>query len=117
MVRELIKDMEDIEGDIQSKCKSVPIEWGLKKTKWLVLVFILLALFYIHYILVSYFYTNKVIDFWYLSLMFSIPLAALSYLVFTASEKKDFYYASIFTKAIMIIGILTIIPLWYFFLK
>ncbi len=117
MVRELIKDMEDIEGDIQSKCKSVPIQLGLKKTKWLVLVFISLTLFYIHYILASYFYTNKVIDFWYLSFMFSIPLVALSYLVVSANEKKDFYYASLFTKVIMVIGTLTIFPLWYFFLK
>ncbi len=117
MVRELIKDMEDIDGDIQFKCNSVPIQWGLKKAKWLVVLFILLAISYIHYILINFFYTNKVIDFWYLSLLFIIPLAALSYLVLTAREKKDFYYASLFTKAIMVIGILTIYPLWYYFLK
>ena len=89
----------------------------IKKTKLLILTFIILMVCYIHYILTSYFYTNNVIDFWYLSLLFSIPFVALSYLVISAREKKDFYYASLFTKVIMVIGILTIYPLWYYFLK
>jgi hypothetical protein len=49
--------------------------------------------------------------------MVSIPFAALLYLVITASEKKDFYYASMFSKIIMLCGILSMIPFYYYFLR
>jgi 4-hydroxybenzoate polyprenyltransferase len=33
MVRELVKDMEDIEGDARYNCKTLPIVIGIQKTK------------------------------------------------------------------------------------
>jgi hypothetical protein len=58
-----------------------------------------------------------VINFWYLAAMFSIPYLALGHLIFHAEEKKDFSYASLFAKIIMVCGLLSMIGLWYYFLK
>ena len=57
------------------------------------------------------------IGFWYLVAIFAVPFIALGYLVSAAEVKKDFHYASVFAKFIMIYGILTIIPFYWYFLK
>lgn len=44
LVRELIKDQEDIEGDRQWNAKTLPIVWGTKKTDSLIRVLIFLCL-------------------------------------------------------------------------
>jgi 4-hydroxybenzoate polyprenyltransferase len=117
MTREMIKDIEDLDGDKLAQCKTAPIILGIRKTKMVIQFIIILTTAYILYILYKNFYTNVVLNFWYLSCLFMIPLAALSYMVFNSSEKKDFYYSSLFTKMIMLCGVLSIIPFWYYFLK
>jgi hypothetical protein len=49
--------------------------------------------------------------------IFLIPLAGLLYLVLTAKEKSDFHYTSVFAKAYLAIGILSMIPFYFYFLK
>lgn len=117
LLREMIKDMEDLEGDKQTQCKTIPVRLGLKKTKYLVQILILINVFIIVYVLYKYFYGNIVISLWLLITMFVIPFAALSYLVQNAQEKSDYYYAGVFTKIIMLAGILTMIPFYYYFLR
>lgn len=116
-VRELIKDIEDIDGDELSQCKTAPIVLGIKTTKFIVAILILLTMTYLSNIIFKNFFTNKVIGFWYLELIFLIPLFGLLYLVVTAEEKKDYHYASLFTKILMLAGVLSLLPFWYYFLK
>lgn len=116
LVREIIKDMEDVDGDERSQCKTIPVLFGIQKTKIFAGVLIVLTMTYLFHILYTYFRTNNVIGFWYLAGMMMIPLLALLYLTISAIEKKDFYYASLFSKIIMTAGILSMIPFWYYFL-
>ena len=116
-IRELIKDIEDIDGDELSRCKTAPIVIGIKKTKIIVIVLIAALAFYISFILYNYFYSNTVLNFWYLTGLFLIPLIALIYLIMSANEKKDYYYASLFSKIIMLGGIFSIFFFWFYFLK
>jgi 4-hydroxybenzoate polyprenyltransferase len=117
LVREMIKDIEDIDGDELSQCKTAPIVLGITKTKIIILSIILLLTAYLWHILKQNFYINKVINFWYLLSLFIIPIAALFYLVITAREKKDYYYASQFSKILMLGGILSMYFFWNYFLK
>ncbi len=117
LIREIIKDMEDIDGDERAQCKTMPIIFGMKTSKSIVVALIYITMGGLTYILWKYFYANKIVNFAYLIGMFLIPFAALSYLVSTASEKKDYHYASMFTKGIMVYGILSMIPFWYYFLR
>jgi 4-hydroxybenzoate polyprenyltransferase len=116
LVRELIKDIEDIDGDELSQCKTAPIVFGIRTTKFIILSVLVVLLAYISHILYWNFFTNKVINFWYMICIFLIPVFALSYLVMTASEKKDFYYASLFTKLLMVGGISSMFFFWKYFL-
>lgn len=116
-IREVIKDIEDLDGDERAQYKTFPVRFGPAKSKWLVYFGIALVAAFVVWVFYSFFLTNTVIDFWYLLAMFLVPFLALAYLVYSATEKKDFYYASQFTKIIMLFGILSMLPFYYFFLK
>ena len=115
--RELIKDIEDLKGDELSQCNTAPIALGITATKIIIAFLILSTITFITYILYENFYINKIIGFWYLLLMFIIPLLALLYLALSAGEKRDYHYASLFAKILMLAGILTLLPFWYYFVK
>ena len=109
--------MEDIDGDKMSQCKTLPIVLGIPRTKLIVQLLIVLTLAYVAWVLKTNFYANKVLSVWYLFAFFSIPFIALSYLLFTAAVKKDFYFAGLYSKILMVGGILTILPFWYYFIR
>jgi 4-hydroxybenzoate polyprenyltransferase len=117
LLREIIKDMEDLDGDERTQCKTLPVRLGMSKTKNVVYVLILLNVTLLSYVLFHFFYTNQVINFWMMVLMFAVPFGALAALIKMADQKKDYYYAGIFTKMIMTAGVLTMAPLYYYFLK
>lgn len=117
LTRELIKDMEDVQGDEKAQYITFPVRFGIKAGKRTGLVFVLLNILLLSYILITFFYQNNVISFWYLMAMFLIPFLALGYLIQTAEEKKDFTYASLFCKGIMVYGIVSMAGFWYYFLR
>ncbi len=117
LIREIIKDMEDIDGDERAQCKSLPILYGIKRTKLIVIILILLTMAALTFIFWGLFSVSTVINFTNLILLSMLPFLALIYLVAKAGVKRDFHYASLFTKAIMIYGILSIVPLWYYILR
>jgi len=117
LIREIIKDAEDIDGDELAQCKTFPIMYGIGKTKMLLSILITLNLAVIFYFLTIYFYHNTVIGFWYLVAIFAVPFVALGYLISAAEVKKDFHYASMFAKFVMLYGLLTMVPFYWYFLK
>ena len=117
LVREIIKDIEDIVGDELAQCKTIPILVGIKWTKFILITLIVFTAVLIGRILFVYFYDNTVISYWNLLAIFEIPFVALAYLVVTAQEKKDYHFASLFTKIMMVLGIFTLFPFYYFFLR
>jgi 4-hydroxybenzoate polyprenyltransferase len=117
LIREIIKDAEDIDGDEMAQCKTFPILYGITKTKVLLSLLITFNLAVICYFLTVYFYSNTVISFWYLVGIFAIPFVALGYLVNSSETKKDFHYASVFAKFVMIYGLFTMVPFYWYFLK
>jgi geranylgeranylglycerol-phosphate geranylgeranyltransferase len=49
IIREIVKDMEDVEGDIKTGVITFPIKFGLQKSKFLILIFAVSLLFYTIY--------------------------------------------------------------------
>ena len=117
LIREIIKDIEDIDGDEKSQSKSLPILYGIKKSKIVIYGLILFMIASIAHVLFYNFWGNPVISFWILCGIFLIPLLLLAYMVFIAEEKKDFHFASIFAKAYMVFGITSLLGFWYYFLR
>lgn len=103
LVREIIKDMEDLKGDHTFGCKTLPIIWGMRKTKFV--IYSTLLLFACIVIALNQFYA-ALLFYYYLIFLF-VPLLALLFQLVRADTKRDFARLSIFCKIIMLLGILS----------
>jgi 4-hydroxybenzoate polyprenyltransferase len=104
LIREIIKDMEDLKGDNTFGCKTLPIIWGLRKTKFV--IYAILTIFVLIVLLLNFFYALLPINY-FLIFLFP-PLLILLLQLIRADTKKDFSRLSSFCKIIMILGILSI---------
>jgi len=104
-LREVIKDIEDEAGDREMECRTMPIKWGIGKTKIFIyaLIFLIITALFISTKMISF---NGKLTFRYVLFGTIIPLLVLAFLVFYAKEKKDFHQAATFTKIIMFAGVL-----------
>ena len=103
LVREIIKDMEDLKGDNTFGCRTLPIVYGIRKTK--VFTYLLLMLFYILVMALNRWTAPLPMRFFAWSLF--LPMAALWGWLVRADTRKDFYQLSQFCKFIMLAGILS----------
>lgn len=103
LVREVIKDMEDLKGDNSFGCKTLPIVWGIRKTK--LLLYIILVAFAGIVVVLNQLY--RALPFKYHLIFLFVPLLWLLYRLIRADMKKDFTRLSIFCKVIMLLGILS----------
>ncbi len=104
LVREMIKDLEDFEGDASYGCNSLPVVLGIKATKSVIIV-----LNTITAILLTYVYFNYITDplsKWYLLLFIVIPLLLVAFLITRAKTQKQYHWLSQAIKLIMLMGIL-----------
>jgi 4-hydroxybenzoate polyprenyltransferase len=103
LIREIIKDMEDLKGDNTFGCKTLPIVLGLRRTKNI--IYVILAVFAATVLVLNYFYETLPLHY-YLVFLF-IPLLILLFRLMKADMKKDFAWLSGFCKVIMLLGILS----------
>lgn len=104
IIREIIKDIEDFEGDNAFGRNSVPVVLGVKTSKIIVIVllmFLIGALFYTYY-----FYLRDNYTLIYLLACIVFPIIWLIITVYKGSNRKDFEKASLILKTIMLTGIL-----------
>lgn len=109
VIREVVKDMEDIEGDRLNGCKTLPIVLGINATKTFVAVWliVLIALLVIAQIYVVQFG-------WWLSIVYSIlliivPCINITKKLFAAQQASDFATLSKLIKYVMLTGILSML--------
>lgn len=114
LVREIIKDIEDIEGDERYGCKTLPIVAGVSIAKITTQVLLCMVLGLLVYVQWSQQQWQNKITFTYTLLLIELPIAGLIAYLFFANSKKQFSLASLFSKLIMLAGILSM-PVFYFF--
>jgi 4-hydroxybenzoate polyprenyltransferase len=103
LIREIIKDMEDLKGDNTFGCKTLPIVLGMRRTKGI--IYTILAVFAIIVLILNYFYQALPLHYYIIFLF--VPLLLLVYWLLRADMKKDFSWLSSFCKIIMLLGILS----------
>lgn len=103
LVREIVKDMEDLKGDGTFGCKTLPIVWGIRKTK--ILMYIILVIFILIVLVLNHQYTQLPIRFFVLFLF--IPLAFFVLWLLRADTKREYAWLSTFCKIILVLGILS----------
>jgi len=118
LIREIIKDAEDIEGDRNYNCRTLPIVLGIEKTKQILVylnsIFIALLFGYGIYIFGSdeiHSANSKFIYLIYILVALIIPIIAMGFMITISKQKKDFSKLSSVIKFIMIAGILSMLLL------
>jgi 4-hydroxybenzoate polyprenyltransferase len=110
-VREIIKDIEDFEGDNAYGRKSIPIVLGITNAK--IIVISLQVLFTLAVFWANLLYVDDVLSKWYLSIGVILPSLFLVYKIAVAKAEKDYKYASRILKVIMIAGISYLFILYF----
>ena len=101
LVREIIKDIEDLQGDNRFFCKTLPIVWGIRRTKVLLLVIILV--FSLSVVALNFIYVA--LPFRFQVIFLFVPLLVLVVMLIRADTRLDFTRLSTLCKVIMLLGI------------
>ncbi|GAB3579301.1 geranylgeranylglycerol-phosphate geranylgeranyltransferase [Hymenobacter daeguensis] len=107
VVREIVKDVEDMRGDAQHGCRTLPLVWGVARTKW-VAGFFLASL-----ALLTLGATGRLVlgGHWplslWLTLLVLLPMAQLARLLIQADRRRHFRHLSTLCKGIMLAGVLS----------
>ena len=115
LIREAIKDIEDLQGDERYGCRTMPIVWGVNAAKvyiavWLIVILALLVILQVY---VARFE-------WWWAMVYSIvfiigPFVLIFFQLYKAKDQKDYHRLSNWTKLVMLTGILSMI-FFYFYL-
>jgi len=105
LVREIVKDVEDLKGDNTFGCKTLPIIWGLRKTKFF--LYLLLLIFFISVIGINQLFEQ--LPMYYFFTFLFVPLVLLVIWLIRADTSKDFHRVSQWCKVIMLLGISSMI--------
>lgn len=113
LIREIIKDTEDLRGDELFKAKTLPIVLGVRRTKN-VLFYLQLTLVALTFMLNGLFGAlsdaSSKINFLfsiYTTFFVLVPMIFIIWLIKTADTKADFSRLSLYSKLIMITGIIS----------
>jgi 4-hydroxybenzoate polyprenyltransferase len=104
LVREIIKDIEDFEGDYIFGRQTIPIVWGMNAAKKIVTVLIIIMILPILYLL--FFHLNDRISVSYILLFIVMPLILLAFGAAWANNKRQYHTLSQIAKGIMFTGLL-----------
>jgi len=103
LVREIIKDMEDLKGDERFGCKTLPIVWGIPNTKKFI------------YLILVLFVTTVFLMIWPLSQFLPLTLLGILIMLIFAIHRADTVKAygrlSTICKIIMLLGVSSMIYL------
>jgi len=105
LTREIIKDIEDFEGDVAYGRNTVPVVIGILSAKIAAvsLIIITIALLFLAW---YYFFPNDLITIIYIGTLLVLPLLYVILRVATSKNRKQLHYASSIMKVVMINGIL-----------
>ncbi len=105
LVREVIKDMEDMRGDEAHGARTLPVSWGLQRTKFILYVLI------ITFVCVLLNLTRPLQNVVFAALVEALlfPIGLLAYWLYKADTRRDFSRLSTLCKIIMLLGLFSMI--------
>ena len=114
LIREVIKDMEDVDGDRKYGCRTMPIAWGINASKVFVAVWIIVLT---ATLLILQLYVLPLG--WWMSALYCVvlivfPLLWILYKLFKANSAAEFHLLSTVIKMVMLAGILSMIFFRYY---
>jgi len=110
MIREIVKDLEDMIGDSKDGCRTIPIVWGVKKAKRFTMGMMFLLAILLLVILVVTFSKG-----WYMAAGYILLFVLFPFIWFVqkpfmnAYQPEHYHRISTWIKVVMLTGILSMI--------
>lgn len=109
LIREVIKDMEDMDGDRKYGCRTMPIRWGLNASKvfvavWIVVLIAVLTILQLYVLSFGWWHSAL-----YCFALIIAPLVWILQKLFAAQSVQDFHRLSTVVKLVMFTGILSML--------
>ena len=108
-VREIVKDIEDIEGDREMECRTLPIVWGDKVAKiiaTILLVVIATLIVYILFAVLPFSHEWKSVPTRYVVFGLIVPILCSIVLLWAANNRTEYHRVQTIIKFAMFMGIL-----------
>lgn len=109
LVREIVKDMEDLKGDEAFGCRTMPVVWGIPASKvfagvWLVVLILAVSVLFVYAILNG----------WWVAAIFALALVAIPLMIilrrlYQAVSTAQFHSISTLIKLVMLTGIISMV--------
>ncbi len=113
LIREIIKDMQDVEGDREYNCKTAPTVLGISNAKWITAFFIILLIGFLFFAQGFFFKEELFLKISYILIALQLPLTALLFNLVPAASKGDFGKLSEWMKIITLLGIVSMAVFHY----
>ncbi|MBI2729171.1 MAG: geranylgeranylglycerol-phosphate geranylgeranyltransferase [Sphingobacteriales bacterium] len=109
LIREVVKDIEDIEGDRRYGCRTMPIVWGVNAAKvftavWLIVLTVSLVAVQVYVLLFGWWWSAV-----YVLLLIVLPLVWILKKLRYAQSTAEFQYLSSLIKLVMLTGICSMV--------
>lgn len=114
LVRELVKDLEDVEGDASYNVSTLPVEYGITVAKVITGVAMAGVIGLIGYFQWLFFQGHAIKEIAYLAATVQLPMLVAMWLLIGAEDSKQFARISTLIKVVMLLGILSM-PVFYLF--
>lgn len=109
-IREIVKDIEDVDGDYNQGINTLPIAIGISRTAKIVFAISIIPFVLLLLYIKNYFVENGLfIATLYSFILVLAPLLYFIIKIFTAKTKNDFHHLSTVLKLILLFGILSIV--------
>ena len=105
LIREIIKDIEDLKGDASFGCQTLPVVWGIRQTNYF--IYFLFLLFTITLIYLASQLGNHALNVYFGALL--IPAIFIIYKIVMADTIRHFRQLSLYIKWFMLLGILSML--------
>ena len=105
LLREILKDIEDVDGDKEFGCTTMPIVIGINASKNIAMAIAFVTIACLGYVQTEFLKLQDYVSIVYFIVALQLPLLFLIYKIKTAQEKKQFRFAGNFSKFIMFMGI------------
>lgn len=115
LIRELVKDIEDIDGDYKAGMRTLPIVLGRERANKIVFALSLIPLLSVIYYVITYLFKQQLVVGYFLVLVIA-PLIYISIKLFSAEQKAHYKHISLILKLVMLTGMLSLL-LYNFILK
>lgn len=115
LLREIIKDIEDIDGDSKAEIRTLPVVIGKNRAAILVFILSLIPLFAVTYYVITYLYKQQIAVVYFLVFIIA-PLLYFTIKSVSAKNKNELHKLSTILKFVMLFGVLSLL-LYPFILK